>query len=123
VVERLNLLQVGSILNPAHPGRNDLRWFEIGRTEAFTNAQFRFEPAETSVETEDWWFGIELVATADWTGDGLEDVLVMFADDSKAGSWRTNRPIVLEAPSADGPLEVREGFELLRELLRAEQAR
>ena len=47
----------------------------------------------------------------------------MFADDTTAGSWHTNRPIVLEAPSAKGPLRVREGFELLRELLRAEQPR
>ncbi|MGH6899011.1 MAG: hypothetical protein ACREJ5_21105 [Geminicoccaceae bacterium] len=116
-------MQVGSILNPAHPEREDLRWFEIGQTEAFTSARFHFEPTEISVEAEDWWFGIELVASGDWTGDGLEDVLVMFADDAQAGSWRTNRPIVLEAPSATGPLQVREGFELLRELLRAEPAR
>jgi hypothetical protein len=123
VVQRLNLLRVGSILNPAHPDRDDLRWLEIGHTEAFTNPKFGFEPTEISVETDDWWLGIELVASGDWTGDGLEDVLVMFADDARAGSWSTYRPIMLEAPSPDGPLEVREGFELLRELLRAEQAR
>jgi hypothetical protein len=123
VVQRLNLLRIGSILNPAHPERDDLRWFEIGQAEAFANPTFRSEPTEISAETEDWWLGIELVASGDWTEDGLEDVLIMFADDAKAGSWSTYRPIVLEAPTPDEPLVAHEGAELLRRLLLAEQAR
>jgi hypothetical protein len=123
VVQRLNLLRIGSILNPAHPERDDLRWFEIGQAEAFANPTFHSEPTEISAETEDCWLGIELVASGDWTEDGLEDVLIMFADDAKAGSWSTYRPIVLEAPTPDGPLVAHEGAELLRRLLLAELAR
>jgi hypothetical protein len=120
-VQRLNLLDLGSSLNPAHPERKQMRWFEIGQTEGSDRTEFVFEPTVISAETEDWWYGIELIASGDWTGDGLEDVLVMFTDDSKVGTLLSYRPIVLEAPTPDEPLTVRGGFDLLRALLRAEQ--
>lgn len=88
IVDRLDLTTFRNSLGPARsPG---IRYF----------SQMGIEPTEISpghivLETEDWYYAIDIVERMDVNHDGLEDLLIRFTDDSKEGTYLTNRLYLL----------------------------
>jgi hypothetical protein len=121
VGDRLDMLSIRSSF--ARIERAHLSWLEMPEALKVTRGVFEFEPAEMWLETDDWYYGFVLLAAGDWTGDGLEDVMAQFDDDSKRASYFAVKTLILEAPTPEGPLIVHEGAQLLRQLLLAEHER
>jgi hypothetical protein len=121
VVDRFDRLGMRSSF--ARIQRAHLYWLEMPEAFQATRGVFEFEPTEMWLETDEWYYGFVLVAAGDWTGDGLEDVMVQFEDDGKRATYFAVKTLILEAPTPDGPVIAHDGAELLRQLLLAERKR
>jgi hypothetical protein len=120
MVDRFDMLGMRSSF--ARIERSHLNWLEMPQAFQVTRGVFEFEPTEMWLETEEWYYGFVLIAAGDWTKDGLEDIMVQFNDDAKRASYIAVSPLILEAPTPNGPLIAHEGEDLLRLLLLAERA-
>jgi hypothetical protein len=121
VVDRFDMLSVRSSF--AQIEWTQLNWLEMPEALQVMRGVFEFEPTEMWLETDDWYYGFVLLAAGDWTGDGLEDVMVRFDDDGKRATYFAVKTLILEAPRAEGPLIAHEGAKLLRQMLLAERER
>jgi hypothetical protein len=123
VVDRLDMLSFRSSLGPGFERGESLKWLQIATTRGNTRGRYEFQPTKLILTIEDWYYELELEAAGDWTGDGLEDLMVRFMDDASDATFFYVGTLILEAPTPDGPLIAHEGARLLRQLLLAEPER
>lgn len=97
VIERLDLTTFRNSLGPLRSV--GMRHF----------ADMGLTPTEISegrvvLETESWYYCLEVVDRRDVNGDGIEDLLIRFTDDSKEGTYLTDYVYLFTCLSEDSDL-------------------
>ena len=99
LISDLNLGSFLSSLGPQIQGMDDP---VINNLQHFT---VRSERYSVILDADDWRLTFELVARADFSGDGLEDWLVFFTDEAKIAEYRGYGLLVLDNALKPGLLD------------------
>ena len=100
LIERLDLTSFRSSLRPrldAEPGTV---------LSAVSGLEPKAEGYSVTSDTDGWYYHFEVVARADFTGDGREDWLVRFSDKSREGTYRHHGTLVVTDAGRPGRLRV-----------------
>ncbi len=97
IVERLDLTTFRNSLGPAR--RPGMRHFsDMGLTPT------EMSEGRVVFETESWFYCVDVVERRDVNGDGIEDLLIRFTDDSIGGTYLTVYVYLLTCLSEDSDL-------------------
>lgn len=92
-------LDLGSFLSSLGPQIQGMDYPVIDNLNHFS---VRSEQYSVILDADDWNLTFELVARADFSGDGLEDWLIFFTDEAKAGEYRGYGLLVLDSALEPG---------------------
>ena len=100
LIERLDLTSFRSSLRPEldqEPG---------SVLSAVPTLELKAKGFSVTSDTDDWYYLFEVVARADFTGDGREDWLVRFSDVAREGTYRDHSVLVVTDAGRPGRLQV-----------------
>lgn len=86
------------------PGENDRVWmldperFEL--TYILTDRDFEEDDGRPV-----WYRAAHYYGRADWTGDGVADLLVMWTEQARQGTYAIEEPVLITSPAPGAPLE------------------
>ncbi len=97
IMERLDLTTFRNSLGPARsPGMRHFSHFGLVPTE--------ISEGRIVFETDSWYNCIEVLDRRDVNGDGIEDLLIRFTDDSTCGTYLTEYMYLITCLSEDSDL-------------------
>ena len=98
IYDYLDLRTIRSSLGPRRPADS----YRFGN---FDLPSPVFGDTGFTIDTEDWHYGIDVLAIADFDADGRTEVLAQFVDIAKTASYFDASPVILRRTKAGGLIE------------------
>lgn len=104
VYRHFDLGTIGSSFGPRRPA-------DSYRYSDFDLPTPEFSANGFMIETDRWYYGLQLIAIADFNGDGVADVLAWFVDHAKRASYFDVSPIILSRDAIGSDIRGQRVFE------------
>lgn len=107
IIDQLDLSSFASSLGPRlEENKKTLAAFEFS---SMTESNHKVE-----IQDEGWAYEFTLLASGDFTGDGIEDLLVRFLDQSGDASYFSLQTLILEKPDEKSQVSANNAIKFLR---------